>query len=43
VLIAADVSRQRRKQVVDKLAAQVLLQSYLDARQFRQDSETIPP
>ena len=31
VLIAADMSRQRRRQVVDKLAAQVMLQSYLSA------------
>ncbi|MBQ9345380.1 MAG: Holliday junction resolvase RuvX [Kiritimatiellae bacterium] len=31
VLLAADVSRARRKGVVDKLAAQVILQSYLDA------------
>ncbi len=29
-LIAADLSRSRRREVVDKLAAQVLLQSYLD-------------
>jgi putative Holliday junction resolvase len=31
VLLAADVSRAKRKQVVDKLAAQVILQSYLEA------------
>jgi putative Holliday junction resolvase len=30
-LLAADLSRSRRRQVTDKLAAQVLLQSYLDA------------
>ncbi|MBN2576014.1 MAG: Holliday junction resolvase RuvX [Deltaproteobacteria bacterium] len=30
VLLAADVSRQRRKQVVDKLAAAVILQRWLD-------------
>ena len=30
-LLDFDVSRARRKQVIDKLAAQVLLQSYLDA------------
>ncbi len=29
-LLAADVSRARRKQVVDKLAAVVILQGYLD-------------
>jgi putative Holliday junction resolvase len=30
-LIDADVSRQKRKQVRDKLAAQVILQGYLDS------------
>jgi len=29
-LITADVSRQKRKGVIDKMAAQVILQSYLD-------------
>jgi putative Holliday junction resolvase len=32
VLLAADVSRARRKQVVDKLAAAVILQRWLDAQ-----------
>ncbi len=32
VLIAADLSRARRRQVVDKLAAAVILQRWLDAR-----------
>ena len=31
VLIEADVSRQKRKQVIDKQAAVLILQSYLDA------------
>jgi putative holliday junction resolvase len=31
VLLAADVSRSRRKQVVDKLAAAVILQRWLDS------------
>ncbi len=31
-LIECDVSRGRRKRVIDQLAAQVVLQSYLDAR-----------
>lgn len=31
-LIAGDVSRKKRKQVVDKLAATVILQSYLDSK-----------
>jgi putative holliday junction resolvase len=32
VLLAADMSRAKRKQVVDKLAAAVILQRWLDAR-----------
>jgi putative Holliday junction resolvase len=32
VLIAADVSRRRRRQVLDKLAAVLILQAYLDSR-----------
>lgn len=32
VLIKADVSRKKRKQVVDKIAAVFILQSYLDAK-----------
>jgi putative Holliday junction resolvase len=32
MLIAADVSRQRRKQVIDKQAAAYILQGWLDAR-----------
>ncbi len=31
-LIEADVSRAKRKKVIDKLAAQVILQGYLDKR-----------
>lgn len=30
VLLAADLSRNKRKKVVDKLAAQIILQGYLD-------------
>ena len=33
-LIAADVSRKKRKGVVDKMAAVVILQGYLDRLQF---------
>ena len=33
-LIAADVSRQKRKSVIDKMAAVVILQGYLDRLQF---------
>ena len=32
VLISADVSRKKRKNVVDMLAAQLILQAYIDAR-----------
>ncbi len=32
VLLDADVSREKRKKVRDKMAAQVILQSYLDAQ-----------
>lgn len=32
VLIAADVSRSRRREKVDKLAAVIILQNFLDAR-----------
>ena len=33
-LIHADVSRQNRKQIIDKVAASILLQSYLDSLRF---------
>lgn len=32
VLLAADLSRAKRKKVIDKLAAVLILQSYLDSR-----------
>jgi len=32
VMLSADLSRKKRKDIVDKLAATVILQSYLDAR-----------
>ncbi|MXO81748.1 Holliday junction resolvase RuvX, partial [Paenibacillus sp. OT2-17] len=34
-LLEADVSRKKRKQVVDKLAASLILQTYLDAHSTR--------
>lgn len=34
MLISADVSRKKRKQVIDKMAAVVILQGYLDSKQF---------
>ena len=39
-LIAADMSRQKRKGVIDKLAAQVILQSYLDRQAFENDLDS---
>ncbi len=33
VLIEADMRRDKRKKVIDKLAAQVILQSYMDSQQ----------
>ena len=38
-LIEADVSRARRKKVVDKVAAAIMLQGYLDYRSIKQSSE----
>ncbi len=35
-LIAADVSRKKRKKVIDKLAAVFILQGYMDAKKMRQ-------
>ena len=40
VLIEAGTSRKRRKEVVDKLAAQIFLQNYLDARAFKHEEQT---
>jgi putative Holliday junction resolvase len=37
VLLQADVSRRRRRQVVDQLAAVLILQNYLDFRQQQKD------
>lgn len=37
VLLAADLSRQRRREVRDQLAAQRILQSYLDHERNRQN------
>ena len=35
VLIEADVSRKKRKQVIDKQAAVIIMQSYLDSLAFK--------
>jgi len=34
-LIEADVSRKKRKSVIDKMAAMLILQNYMDANQKR--------
>jgi len=39
ILIEADVSRKRRREVVDKLAAVLILQSYLDGRSKSGETE----
>ncbi len=38
-LLEADVSRAKRKQVIDKVAAAIILQSYLDSLRFSLDSD----
>ncbi len=37
MLISGNVSRKKRKLVIDKLAAQIILQNYLDARGYSDD------
>ncbi len=39
MLISADVSRSRRKQVIDKMAAVMILQGYLDSNMKYKDGE----
>ncbi len=39
VLIEADVSRKRRRDVVDQMAAQLILQGYLDAQAPKGESD----
>ena len=39
VLLEADVSRQKRRKVIDRLAAQLILQTWLDARRPAQEEE----
>ena len=34
ILLEADVSRKKRKKVVDKIAAVVILQGYMDSRRY---------
>lgn len=35
MLISADISRKKRKKVIDKTAAVIILQGYLDSRSFK--------
>jgi putative holliday junction resolvase len=37
-LITADISRKNRKQVIDKVAASIMLQSYLDHLRFEEET-----
>jgi len=39
VLLEADVSRKKRKQVVDQMAAAIILQNYMDVMQTRRKSD----
>lgn len=38
ILLEADVSRKRRRQVIDGIAAAIILQNYLDSREYRERS-----
>lgn len=38
-LLEGDVSRKKRKQVIDQIAAQLILQGWLDARAHQRDRE----
>jgi putative holliday junction resolvase len=42
VLLEADVSRQKRRQVIDKLAAGLILQAYLDSHPHPSDAPKDP-
>ena len=43
VLIEADISRRKRRKVVDKLAAQIMLQGYLDRHYQRSEDRSQRP
>jgi putative Holliday junction resolvase len=43
VLIEGDVSRKKRREVIDQLAAQIILQAWLDARRPGQPHEPEMP
>jgi len=42
VLLEADLSRRKRKKVIDKLAAVLILQGYLDLSRKRTDDSLLP-
>jgi len=42
ILLEADLSRQKRKGVIDKLAAVLILQGYLDRMRIRKDEALLP-
>ena len=42
ILLEADLSRQKRKGVIDKLAAVLILQGYLDRMRIRKDEAPLP-
>ena len=42
VLLEADLSREKRKKVIDKLAAVLILQGYLDKTRKQKDDATLP-
>ncbi|NLJ83792.1 MAG: Holliday junction resolvase RuvX [Halanaerobiaceae bacterium] len=37
ILLEADLSRSRRKEVIDQIAASIILQNYLDAKYYKGD------
>lgn len=43
MLVEADVSRKRRREVTDQLAAQQILQNYLDAQEARRAPPDLEP
>ncbi len=40
ILLEADMSRAKRRKVIDKLAAVIILQGYLDSKHFQRTSDT---
>jgi putative holliday junction resolvase len=43
ILLEADLSREKRKKVIDKLAAVLILQGYLDQMRNRKDEALLSP